>query len=273
MEKSMYQKKVEARSYDVPFKKLQQPVYWFHDIFQAGTWSDRHRHDHWGELAFAKSGYFVICTPLGNYIAPPHVGVWIPPGLDHEWYLPEAAIDCSLFICPQALAAYPRFQSYHALNLSSLLQELIIFLARQNRQYTPQISRLVNVILDQLPLQPILGSPLLMPKDRRFVALCIKIIKDPEASGTIKTYCKQMGMSERTLTRQFKEQTGETFGHWRQKIRLQYAATKLKEGENVTEVAFNCGYKSVSSFILAFKKRYGHTPGRAKDDALIQKRS
>ena len=67
--------------------------------------------------------------------------------------------------------------------------------------------------------------------------------------------------------------TGSTFGHWRQKIRLQYAATKLKEGENVTEVAFNCDYKSVSSFILAFKKRYGHTPGRAKDDALIQKRS
>ena len=48
----MYQKKVEARSYDVPFKKLQQPVYWFHDIFQAKTWSDRHRHDHWEELAF-----------------------------------------------------------------------------------------------------------------------------------------------------------------------------------------------------------------------------
>ncbi len=261
----MYQKRVEVRSYDVPFKKLQQPVYWFHDTFQAGTWSDRHRHDHWGELAFAKSGYFVICTPLGNYIAPPHVGVWIPPGLDHEWYLPEAAVDCSLFIRPRALAAYPRFQSYHALNLSRLSRELIIFLSRQSHEYTPSTSRLVHVLLDQLPLQPVLGSPLLMPKDRRLVALCIKMMKEPESSGTIKKYCEQIGMSERSLARLFKEQTGKTFGRWRQKIRLEHAAKQLKNGQNVTEVAFGCGYKSVSSFILAFKKKYGFTPGRAKD--------
>ncbi len=261
----MYEKRVEARSYDVPFKKLHRPVYWFHDSFGAGTWSDRHRHEHWGELAFAKSGYFVICTPLGNYIAPPHVGVWIPPGLEHEWYLPEAAIDCSLFICPQVLAAYPNFQTYHALNLSKFLQELIIFLARQSHEYTPSISRLVGVLLDQLPLQPVLGSPLLMPKDRRLVALCIKMMKEPESNSTIKAYCEQIGMSERSLARLFKEQTGKTFGSWRSEIRLEHAAKQLKNGENVTEVAFSCGYKSVSSFIYIFKKKYGYTPGRVKD--------
>ena len=61
----------EVKSYNVPFVRLPRPVFWFNDPFEAGTWSDLHRHEHWGELAFMRSGYMVICTELGNYAAPP----------------------------------------------------------------------------------------------------------------------------------------------------------------------------------------------------------
>ena len=55
----------EVKSYNVPFVRLPRPVLpWFNDPFEAGTWSDLHRHEHWGELAFMRSGYMVICTEL-----------------------------------------------------------------------------------------------------------------------------------------------------------------------------------------------------------------
>lgn len=52
----------EVKSYNVPFVRLPRPVFWFNDPFEAGTWSDLHLHEHWGELAFMRSGYMVLCT-------------------------------------------------------------------------------------------------------------------------------------------------------------------------------------------------------------------
>ena len=42
---------------------------------------------------------------------------------------------------------------------------------------------------------------------------------------------------------------------------MEYAFSRLMDGESVTEVALSCGYNSVSSFILGFRKRFGVTPG------------
>lgn len=107
---------------------VQRPV-------RSGTWSDLHRHEHWGELAFMRSGYMVICTELGNYAAPPQRAVWIPPGLTHEWYIPEPSVDNALYIMPHVLPPGPRFQRYHAMEVSPLVRELIHALAPQPCDY------------------------------------------------------------------------------------------------------------------------------------------
>ena len=59
----------EVKSYLLPFEELPRPLFWFNDAFDGGTWSDVHTHEHWGELAFMRSGYMVVCTELGNYLA------------------------------------------------------------------------------------------------------------------------------------------------------------------------------------------------------------
>ena len=152
----------EVKSYNVPFVRLPRPVFWFNDPFEAGTWSDLHRHEHWGELAFMRSGYMVICTELGNYAAPPQRAVWIPPGLTHEWYIPEPSVDNALYIMPHVLPPGPRFQRYHAMEVSPLVRELIHALAPQPCDYEEPgpVARMVSVLLDQLPLLPEVGFPL-----------------------------------------------------------------------------------------------------------------
>ena len=60
----------EVKSYNVPFVRLPRPVFWFNDPFEAGTWSDLHRHEHWGELAFMRSGmYHSWVSPGGIHTA------------------------------------------------------------------------------------------------------------------------------------------------------------------------------------------------------------
>ena len=195
----------EVKSYNVPFVRLPRPVFWFNDPCEAGTWSDLHRHEHWGELAFMRSGYMVICTELGNYAAPPQRAVWIPPGLTHEWYIPEPSVDNALYIMPHVLPPGPRFQRYHAMEVSPLVRELIHALAPQPCDYEEPgpVARMVSVLLDQLPLLPEVGFPLPMPRDRRLVALCTALLNEPDSPETIREWCTRLGMSERTLARLF----------------------------------------------------------------------
>lgn len=78
-----------------------------------------------------------------------------------------------------------------------------------------------------------------MPRDRRLVALCTALLNEPDSPETIREWCTRLGMSERTLARLFQRQTGESFGRWRQRIRLHHARAQLEAGESVTAVALN----------------------------------
>lgn len=256
-------RRTEVKSYLVPFEALSRPVFWFNDDFKAGTWSDLHSHPLWGELAYMGSGQMVVCTKLGNYLVPPQRAVWIPPGLEHEWYIPCTTQDRSLYILPSVLPADSAFERYHAIEITPLVRELILALAPLPHEYGEgSVSRMVDVLLDQLLLLPEVGFPLPMPRDRRLVALCTALLSEPDSQVTLHEWSEQLAMSERNLARLFQRQTGESFGRWRQRIRLQHALGQLETGESVTNAAFNCGYGSVSAFISAFRKCFNRTPGQ-----------
>lgn len=64
------------------------------------------------------------------------------------------------------------------------------------------------------------------------------------------------------LSRVFQEITGKTFPTYLREVRLIHAKEKIELGEtSVTDIALSCGFGSVNSFIDAFHKTYGETPG------------
>ncbi|ANJ27123.1 helix-turn-helix domain-containing protein [Agromyces aureus] len=69
-------------------------------------------------------------------------------------------------------------------------------------------------------------------------------------------------MNEKTIARAFIAGTGIPFRQWRVQARMHAAAGLLAAGDSVQEVAAQVGYRSVSSFIAAFKERYDVTPAR-----------
>ncbi|MGA7826924.1 MAG: helix-turn-helix domain-containing protein, partial [Geobacteraceae bacterium] len=62
--------------------------------------------------------------------------------------------------------------------------------------------------------------------------------------------------------RLFVRETGLTFGAWRKRLVLQEAIERLGTGQNITRVAFDLGYQSLSAFIAMFRQALGASPGQ-----------
>jgi len=107
-------------------------------------------------------------------------------------------------------------------------------------------------------------SPLVLPlpADERALALARYVLENPVVSDKVDGLAKQDGLARRTMERRFRDQTGMSFGMWRQKARLLDSIRLLAEDQSVTDTALDCGYSSVSAFIAAFKSTFGYTPGR-----------
>ncbi len=87
-----------------------------------------------------------------------------------------------------------------------------------------------------------------------------EIVKEPETDRPLGAWARWLGMSERSLQRNFLREVGMTIGQWRQQLRILVALEKLTEGLSVTETCFAVGYNNVSAFIKAFKRAVGMTP-------------
>lgn len=79
-------------------------------------------------------------------------------------------------------------------------------------------------------------------------------------------------MSERSLARMVRRETGMTFGQWRQQLQIIIALQQLSAGVSVQRTAEILGYESVSSFIGMFRKALG-SPGplRARQHAAASR--
>lgn len=250
------------REGETPILSPSRPLHAFKKRQKAGTWSDLHTHQHWGELAYLVAGSIVMRTSEGSYLGQATRAVWIPPGLLHEWYLPEASSNRSLFIHLSALGQSPRFSHLHAVEITPLLRELIIAMSDCDPcGGSAADKRLFQVFLDRLAQATPVDNPLTMPTNHRLVELCTGVLMAPDAPVCLRDWSQQMCVSEKTLARLFKRQTGQTIGKWVQDARLQRAMEYIEAGQSVTEVALNCGYTSLSAFIVAFKKHFGTTPG------------
>lgn len=99
-------------------------------------------------------------------------------------------------------------------------------------------------------------------EDREMILKAEKILRENfQTPPTIPELCKMVATNKDKLTKGFRilfDQTiFDTLLYYRmQNARHHLASTSM----NINEVAYECGYRSTSSFIKAFKKHYGITP-------------
>jgi AraC-like DNA-binding protein len=107
-----------------------------------------------------------------------------------------------------------------------------------------------------------------MPNDIRLRRLTEAMVENPALRFTIDEWGARVGASNRTLSRLFQQETGLSFGRWRQQLHVGLALQRLAKGDQVTTVAGDLGYESVSAFIAMFRKMLGTTPSRYFDEAF-----
>ena len=116
--------------------------------------------------------------------------------------------------------------------------------------------------LQSLPLQ------LLMPRDPRLRGLCEQLLAAPGDQRTLSAWARTLNASARTLARHFQNETGLSFGAWRQQARVLEAMGRLGGGVPVTQVALDLGYDSVSAFSAMFRRAAGASPSHYRPRSL-----
>ena len=82
---------------------------------------------------------------------------------------------------------------------------------------------------------------------------------------SLKEFSEQFHLSEKYISRYFKEHFHITLSQYITHLRLEYAKQLLQDTDTpVTEIAMQSGYQNVSYFIRSFKKAYGVSPLKYK---------
>ncbi|MDB5750359.1 MAG: AraC family transcriptional regulator [Ramlibacter sp.] len=230
---------------------------------------DPHRHP-WAQLAYCATGIVQVSAAAPDrshgdvtYIVPPSRAVWIAPQALHSVHVLEAAEFRTLYVDASVTPA--GWSGCRALVVSPLLRELVPALdeAGLPRSREALLTALVLEELASAPAQP-LGVPLppAQTGDKRLRALCEAVLRAPAQRGTLARWAADVGASERTMARLFREQLGTSYQQWRLQAVLAHALPLLARGTPVSQVAAASGYASDSAFTAMFKAAMGQPPSR-----------
>lgn len=223
--------------------------------------TDFHRHRK-AELMLTLRGVLTCEVEGAFWVVPPQSALWIPAGVLHKAKA-AGTVECYiLFIDPGVASNLP--PNCCAVSTTPLLRELLIRSASLPVLYEEggMASHLVTLLLDELAVAPTGNLHLPMPADIRLRKIVEMIMSDPADRGTIQSWARRVGLSERTLARLLTRETGMSFGRWRQQLHLMLAVKWLATGSSVQRVADGLGYESASSFVNMFRKALGTSPGR-----------
>ncbi|PLZ01949.1 AraC family transcriptional regulator [Burkholderia sp. WAC0059] len=219
-----------------------------------------HAHPH-GEIFLLRSGYVKSVSDAGQWLIPAGHLCWIPPGASHGAEIEQAhgvrihlsgALCTSLPLVPRVLAAT---------SLVAALVDRLAAHAGPRSSLSPQESRLVAVLCDEISGARDVPIVLPMPRDTSLRRVAERWLRQPDDSAGLDELAAGANMSRRSLTRNFKAETGLSVGLWRQIARLIYGIELLAAGKSVTETAFTLGYDSVSSFAVLCQRHTGLSPG------------
>lgn len=97
--------------------------------------------------------------------------------------------------------------------------------------------------------------------DPRITMVLDAIITYPEKNFSTRELCEMAEISESTLRRLFKEQTGKTLYDFIKDTKMTNAARKLLvSNEPVSSIAYRLGYEAPSYFSKCFREVFGITP-------------
>ncbi|WP_371606057.1 AraC family transcriptional regulator [Streptomyces sp. NBC_01213] len=209
------------------------------------------------ELVWVRGGTLTSRVEDRVFTVSEGYGLWMPAGTVHGGRATAGAEFHDAFFAPE-LTPFA-FGEPKAIAMTPLLESLLTHLSRPDLDAAAR-ARAESVVFDVL--QPAEHQfALQLPGDARIAAIAEALLDDPADSRSLEEWARWLGVSDRTVTRAFRQSTGLSFAQWRQMLRVHRALTLLAEGLDVMSVSEVLGYAQPSSFIAAFRRVMGTTPG------------
>ncbi|KFB87437.1 AraC family transcriptional regulator [Serratia grimesii] len=227
--------------------------------YQHGDFEPPHYHD-CAQLIHSLSGVVQVNTRQGSWVVPPGRGVWLPALVEHSLRITGKVAARALLVDPLARADLPA--CCEVVQISPLLRELIVCAMDIAADYPVggREERIMELILDELRILPILPLNLPEPRSEALLTLCRHIQQSLAHPWKLEQAARYINVSGRTLSRRFQRETGLRFGDWVRRARLLAALNALAAGHSVLEVALDLGYDSPSAFSAMFRRLMGVAP-------------
>lgn len=137
----------------------------------------------------------------------------------------------------------------------------------RNLYLEAKVQELLLLALEQLGVaEAMTGDIMLRPDDIERIRRAHDYLSEHiDESCTLKELARKVGTNDFKLKRGFKKLYGTTVYDFLIDARMEKAKTLLLETDtSVHDIAFITGYKNISGFITAFKKKTGYSPGHFK---------
>ncbi|MEJ2765398.1 helix-turn-helix transcriptional regulator [Photobacterium sp. MCCC 1A19761] len=224
-------------------------------------------HHPWGQMVFSDTGVVQVKTPQAAYLVPPQHAVWIPPGIAHASSLLERAQIFSVYMLRTNRYFHDEawrneWKACRCFQVSVLLNELVRRIATQTvnelgEETYAAICTLISTEVKQAETVPV-GLP--MPADKRLRHLCDLFLQAPLQSTTLQVLAAQVGASESTIARLFKQELQMTFSQWRQQALLTSAIGMAAKKMSISTIAQELGYSTHSAFAAMVTSLVGKPP-------------
>lgn len=246
------------------YEHMVQPIIAKVDTAQGSKEYPLHTHPK-GQLILALDGYVTCEAASKMWMVPTHCAIWVPANTCHSNRASDNANLCFVFIDAN-LKGMPTHTC--TLAITPLVKSLILKLASENQAYCEgdKTARLAQVLFDLLIEMPAQPLDFALSKHAVIQTMSRELIEQPNNRKTLAQWAVQFALTERTLARLIKRQTGMTFGKWRTQLHIITALQALSDGQSVQQVSELLGYESVSAFITMFKKVMGKSPTKYMGD-------
>lgn len=225
-------------------------------VLDVSTEWDPHRHPA-HELVWVREGTMTARVRDRIFTVSDGYGLWVPAGEVHAGRLTARVRLYDAFFAPEHL---PRaLPGPTVVTMTPVLESLLIHLARPDLG-SDERARAEAVVFDVMAPST-RQFAVQLPHDARIDRIAEALLEDPGDERSLEEWAREIDTSTRTITRAFRATTGLTFTQWRQSARIHQAVVLLSDGSGVRDVSERLGYTHPGTFIDAFRRVLGTTPG------------
>lgn len=224
----------------------------------AGYYDPPHRHDR-GQFSYRTEGFAMVKAEGRSILLSPGRGVWIPAGVLHAVTCRGPAAYNAFYVDG---AAHPQPAEVRVIAVSPLLHALVEdAMLEQVGTSGERQTFVTGLILDELTRSSdVAAMAPVMPRSVGLRQICDLLSREPARPLDLNTWSTTAGMSRRTFTRSFRDETGLSPGEWHQQLRMHFAETWMAQGVALPKIALRLGYGSTASFSRAYCRIFGTPP-------------